>query len=88
MAPDEMGSFLQDQRIEAEKTLLELAPNSPHFLTYEKLRAQVLARHVVRRPDVNKIAARLRHEKRLLFPDWEKQKRVPQPGYRTQRAQA
>ncbi len=85
MAPDELESFLQDQHIEAEKTLLELAPESPIFLTYEKLRAQVLARHVVRHPDVNKIAARLRHENRLLFPDWEKGKRVPQPGYRTQR---
>ena len=86
MAPNELDSFLQDQRIEAEKTLLELAPNSPNFLVYEKLRAQVLARHVVRFPEVNKIAARLRDEKRLLFPDWETGKRVPQPGYRTQRA--
>ncbi len=86
MASDELESFFQNQRMEAEKTLLELAPNSPHFLTYEKLRARVLTRHVVRCPDVNKIAARLRHEKRVLFPDWEPGKRVPQPGYRTQRA--
>lgn len=86
MAPDELEAFLQVQRIEAEETLLELAPNRPHFRTYEKLRAQVLARHVVRRPDMNKIAARLRRENRLLFPDWERGKQVPQPGYRTQRA--
>jgi hypothetical protein len=86
MAPNELDSFLQHQRLEAEKTLLELAPNSPNFLVYEKLRAQVLARHVVRCPEVNNIAARLRDEKRLLFPDWETGKRVPQPGYRTQRA--
>ena len=38
-----------------------------------------------RRPDVNKIAARLRSEKRLAFPDWEDRKRVPHPTYRTQR---
>jgi three-Cys-motif partner protein len=86
MAPDKLESFLQDQLIEAEKTLLELAPKSPHFLTYEILGAQVLARHVVRRPDVNKIAARLHREKHLLFPEWKKGRRVPQPGYRTQRA--
>ena len=86
MAPDKLESFLQDQLIEAEKTLLELAPKSPHFLTYESLGAQVLARHVVRRPDVNKIAARLHRAKQLLFPEWEKGRRVPQPGYRTQRA--
>jgi three-Cys-motif partner protein len=84
MAPDKLESFLRDQCIEAERGLLELAPKTPHFINYENLRAQVLARHVVRLPDVNKIAARLYHEKRLLFPDWEHGKRVPQRGYRTQ----
>jgi three-Cys-motif partner protein len=84
MAPDELESFLREHRTEAEVALLELAPKSPHFIKYENLRAQVLARHVVRLPDVNKIAARLYNEKRLLFPDWEPGKRVPQPGYRTQ----
>lgn len=53
---------------------------------HEKLRAQVLARHVVSGPDLNKIAAGLRREKRLLFPDWENGKRVPHQGYHTQRA--
>jgi hypothetical protein len=84
MAPDKLESFLRDQCIEAEKTLLELAPKSPHFIDYEKLRAQVLARQVVRVSSVNKIAARLCHEKRLRFPDWERGKRVPQRSYRTQ----
>jgi hypothetical protein len=46
---------------------------------------QVLAKHVVRLPDVNQIAARLRKEERLLFPDWEKKKRVPQAAYRLQK---
>ena len=50
MAPDKLESFLQDQGNEAIKTLLELAPIRPHFVLYEKLRAQVLARHVVRLP--------------------------------------
>jgi len=86
MAPDQLEAFLQNERTEAEKALLELAPKSPHFVAYEKLRAQVLARHVVRLPDVNRIAARLHNEKRLLFPDWEKGKKVPQSSYRAQRA--
>jgi hypothetical protein len=86
MAPEKLESFLHDQRINAERTLLELAPRRPHYLKYQKLRAQVLARHIVRSPDVNQIAARLHHENRLLFPEWEKGKRVPQPGYRVQRA--
>lgn len=86
MAADTLECFLQDQRTEAEKTLLELAPNYPHFLAYEKLWAQVLAQHVVRLPDVNKIAARLHREKRLRCPDWERGRRVPQRSYRIQRA--
>ena len=40
---------------------------------------------VVRRPDVNKIAAQMRRDGDLLFPDWEKGKQVPQPSYRVQR---
>jgi three-Cys-motif partner protein len=85
MAPDKLDAFLEHERIEAEKTLLEFTPRGPQFIGYEKLRAQVMTRHVVRFPDVNTIAARLRAEGQLLFPDWEKGKRVPQPGYRTQR---
>jgi hypothetical protein len=86
MAPDELNAFLQDQRIRAEEALLDFAPTKPHFVAYEKLRALVLARHVVRFTDVNNIAARLRRENRLLFPDWESGRKVPQRAYRTQRA--
>jgi three-Cys-motif partner protein len=87
MGPDNLNSFLQTQRIEAEKTLLELAPERPHFLVYERLWTQVLARLVVTLPDVNKIAARLYREKRLLIPDWENGKHVPHQSYRIQRAE-
>jgi hypothetical protein len=76
---------LESERQLAEKALLELAPTKPHFILYEKLWPEVLLRHVVRLPDVNKIAGRLRDDKRLLFPDWEKGKRVPQQNYRVQR---
>jgi three-Cys-motif partner protein len=86
MAPDKLETFFQDEQVKAEETLLELAPSSPHFLNYEKLRAQVMARHVITAPNLNKIAVRLYKQNRLLFPDWEKGKRVPQSNYRTQRA--
>src|ERR1700730_5391970 len=85
MGPDELTSFLQAERREAEKTLLQLTPKTPGSILYEKLWPQVLVRHVVRLPDVNKMAATLRDAGTLLFPDWEKGKRVPQPRYRTQR---
>lgn len=86
MAPNELIAFLQSQRDEAERTFLELAPEMPDSILYEALWPRVLARHVVRRPDVNQIGVRLRDGGRLLFPDWEKGKRVPQPHYRVQRA--
>jgi three-Cys-motif partner protein len=85
MGPNELTSFLEAQRGEAAKSLLELTPQIPGSILWESLWPQVLARHVVRHPDVNQIAARLRSDERLIFPDWEKSKRVPQPHYRTQR---
>jgi three-Cys-motif partner protein len=85
MGPDEFATFTVTEQTAAEKTLLELTPVQPTTILYEKLWPQVLARHVVRLPDVNKIAARLREHEALLFPDWERGKRVPQAGYRVQR---
>lgn len=82
MAPAKLESFLTDQIAQAERTLLELAPKSPRQSIYESLRAQALSRHVVKVSDVNRISAGLYREKRLLFPGWEKNRRVPQPGYR------
>ena len=86
MAPDKLESFFENQLTEAREKILNLAPRGPRFVTYEWLRAQVLSRYVVRSPDVNRIAAGLYKEGRLLFPDWEPNRRVPQPNYRTQRA--
>jgi hypothetical protein len=88
MGPDELITFLRSQREKAEQTFLELTPEIPGSILYESLWPQVLARHIVRLPDVNQIGACLRGERRLLFPDWEKGKRVPQPSYRVQRPSA
>ena len=85
MGPDELKAFLENERRNAEATLLALTPKQPHSIAYERLWPLVLSRNVVRLPDVNKIAAALRGKKELLFPDWEKGKRVPQAQYRTQR---
>jgi len=86
MGPNELTSFLENERQQANKTLLELTPKTPNSIRYEILWPEVLLRHVVRLPDVNKIAAQLRSDGKLLFPDWEKGKRVPQKNYRAQRA--
>jgi three-Cys-motif partner protein len=86
MGPDEFDSFVASEKSAAEKTLIELSPTQPKAISYEKLWPKVLARHVVRLTDVNQIAARLREQNALLFPDWERGKRVPQPNYRVQRS--
>lgn len=88
MAPDELAAFLKGEQKAAEETLLSLTPQQPGFAIYGELWPQVLARHVVRKPDVNQFAARLRDEQRLIFPDWEPRKRVPYVQYRMQRPAA
>jgi hypothetical protein len=86
MGPDELTAFLQGEQSNAEKALLDLVPTPPGTIEYGSLRAQVLTRHVVTAPDVNSIGARLRKDGKLLFPDWEQGRRVPQPSYRVTRA--
>jgi hypothetical protein len=85
MAPDELIPFLENERLLAESTLIELVPKAPAFIRYEKLWPQVLLQHVVRLPDVNKAVARLYAEGRLLVPTWEGKRRVPQRHYSIQR---
>jgi three-Cys-motif partner protein len=85
MGPDELNAFLASERQQAERSLLELTPQKPAAIRYETLWPEVLARHVIRRPQVNELAVKLRKAQALEFPDWEKGKRVPQPSYRTWR---
>jgi three-Cys-motif partner protein len=85
MGPDELDAFLASERQQAERSLLELTPQKPVAIRYDKLWPEVLARHVIRRPQVNDLAVKLRKAQALEFPDWEKGKRVPQPSYRTWR---
>ena len=82
MAPNDIETKLAAAKVAAEKTLLELTPAAPEATKYEHVWPRVLAKHIVRLPDVNQIAARLRKEQRITFPDWEPGKRVPQPNYR------
>lgn len=88
LAPDEIDDFLENEKQAAEATLLSLVPVHPDRTTYLKVWPRVLEKHVVTRPDVNRIAAELRKRGSLLFPDWEAGKRVPQDAYRVSRASA
>lgn len=86
MAPDKTEAMLAAAKTNARALVLELTPQAPGFVHYKKLWASVLAKHSVRRPDVNKICAAMRDSGELLFPDWEPGKRVPHDRYRVQRA--
>ena len=85
MGPNDLETNLAAEKVAAERLLLELTPVAPSSVTYEVVWPRVLAKHIVRVPDVNRMAARLRKEGSISFPEWERGKRVPQPHYRMQR---
>jgi three-Cys-motif partner protein len=85
MGPDDLTAFQDVERRAAETTLLTLTPEQPANIQYEKLWPLVLVRHIVSKTDVNQIAGRLHREGKLVIPDWEARKKVPQPTYRIQR---
>lgn len=87
LAPDDTAGALEEEKRAARETLLSLIPVTPSSTTYDKVWPRVLEKHVVTRPDVNRIAADLRKNGTLLFPGWEAGKRVPQNGYRVSRAE-
>lgn len=85
MNENEADVFLSSESLKAREALIELAPDRSTPILYKDLWPQVLARHVVRRTAVNQLAAQLRKDNFLQFPDWEPRKRVPQPDYRVYR---
>jgi len=56
MGPDELNAFLASERRQAERSLLELTPQKPTAIRYQTLWPEVLARHIIRRPQVNELA--------------------------------
>ena len=86
MAPDDdLPDLLNAERNAAKETVLRLTPEAPDSIRYQDLWPLVLALHVVRKPDVNKLAAHLRRDGKLLIPDWAPGKHVPQATYLIQR---
>ena len=87
MTPDDMSRKLADEKKRAAELVLNLSPRAPDSIPYKTLWARVLAKHAVRKPDVNKICADLRRSGELVFPNWESdtRKRVPDDHDRVQR---
>jgi hypothetical protein len=89
MSPEEdVTPFLEAELQRAQETMIALAPPRVSPMLYKDFWPLVLSRHVVRKPDVNKIAADLKKAGTLVFPNWEAGKRVPHPEYTFYRASA
>jgi three-Cys-motif partner protein len=85
MAPDKTEAILEREKHRAADMIRALVLKAPASIPYRTLWATVLAKHAVRRKDVNGICAAMRKSGELLFPDWQPRKQVPQDHYRVQR---
>jgi hypothetical protein len=85
MAPSETESFLASERAEAAATFLSLIPISPQNVAYGDVWPKVLGRHVIRKVELNRVAADARAQKSVAFLDWAPGKRVPDDTYRMSR---
>lgn len=81
MTPSETEAYLATERTNAQEMLLELASATRNARSYGDIWPRVLAKHAVTKDDLNKIAAALRKEGKLIFPEWEKTKRVPSDNW-------
>ena len=86
MGKTETEMYLEAERRKADALLLGLAPAYPNRATYGDIWPQVLARHAVTKPELNKIASEHRKEGRLYFPDWLPGKKVPSDNGRIARS--
>jgi three-Cys-motif partner protein len=82
MNASETESYLEFERISAERYFIELASDHTPAATYGELWPKVLAKHVITKKDLNSMAASLRADGRLSFPDWTPRKRIPEDGWR------
>jgi hypothetical protein len=85
LAPDDTRAMLEREKHHATDFIRKLVPKAPAGIPYRSLWATVLAKHAVRRTDVNAICAAMKKGGELLFPDWEPRRQVPQDHYRVQR---
>src|SRR5262249_16379374 len=87
MTPDDMAWRLAEEKTRAAELVLALSPTAPGSIPYKALWANVLAKHAVRKPDVNKMCTEMKKSGALIFPDWAEgtRKRVPEDHDRVQR---
>lgn len=86
MGKTETEMYREAERGKADALLLKLAPDYPDRTRYGDVWPQVLAMHAVTKPELNKMAARHRKERRLYFPDWQPAEKVPSDDGRIARS--
>ena len=78
MAPDRNKVFLAQECERAEAFLLKIVPTAGRGEAWGQIWPKVLARHVIRLSDLNKVANHHRKKGQLIFPTWPTgPKRVP-----------
>lgn len=82
MAPDPNKAFLAEEENKAEALLLNIVPTAGRGEAWGRIWPTVLARHVIRLSDLNKVANQHRKDGRLVFPTWPAgMKRAPDDDF-------
>ncbi len=82
MAPDPNQTFLAAEYQKAREMLLEIVPPSGEGMIWSAVWPKVLARHVVRKTDLNRAANEYRKDGNLVFSTWSgARKSVPEDDY-------
>lgn len=72
----------------AADMLLALAPVAPRTARWEDIATATMAAHVIRKPELGRLAGALRKAGKLHFPAWGARKQVPDADYRVCRPTA
>lgn len=88
VSPDLTRTFLDRERDAGERLLLQAVPTLPNYLPYGEVWPSVLAKHAIRKVELDAFATRMRLTGSLVFPDWETRKRKPKDNYRVAKAAA
>ena len=75
-----MRSCWMDE-VAARSMMLAVTPVRPGSIRFKDLRLEVMSRIMIRKTRVGEIAAELKKDGHLRFPNWEPRRRVPQDDY-------
>lgn len=76
LGPDPIAAFIEGEQKAAEKMLVEMV-RAEGEIAYGAVWPQILTLYAVRQTELNQIAARLKSDGVIEFPDWGVRQRVP-----------